>query len=230
MPNWCDNSAQFSHEDKSKIDLIEKALQAEEKQVFNAIRPMPESESENWYDWNVNNWGTKWDASVHEWERRDDNTIWMTFDTAWAPPTALYDFMNEQGYDVSAYYNEGGMAFCGKYEQGFDDCYEYDITDTDSLDQIPEDIADYACLEDSREYWESEQEAEREQAEYEATVTEWFDKDVPPAYVGQYEVKDNAVNWPFYHMAWFDGKVWTIDGKEIEIGGWRGLKENPNGA
>jgi hypothetical protein len=230
MPNWCDNSAQFSHEDKSKIDLIETNLKSNKIQIFNTIYPNPSGEWD--YDWSVNNWGTKWDASIHDWERQDDNTIWVSFDSAWSPPINLYEFMTREGYDVSAYYNEGGMAFCGKYEQGFDDCYEYDITDSDSIDQIPEDIVDYACIQDAREYWESEQEADRERAEYEATVTEWFDGDVKPIRVGNYEATDPKFpNWPFTEMATWDGKKWVNgDGKKIKVGKWRGLKEEFNGA
>jgi len=156
MPNWCDNSVTIFSQNKDQIDAIEVALTTEDKDFFSVIRPRPESEEDNWYDWNVNNWGTKWSPSVHAWERQDDNTIWVSFDSAWAPPTALYDYMHMNDYDVTAYYNEGGMGFVGKYSDGYDDYHEYDISDRESIEQIPEDIVDYADLMNYHEDWVSE--------------------------------------------------------------------------
>lgn len=49
----------------------------------------------NWYDWNVRNWGTKWDVAVHDDEKypdthmtdEGDEYISYSFNTAWSPPT-----------------------------------------------------------------------------------------------------------------------------------------------
>jgi Ferredoxin-like domain in Api92-like protein len=63
---------------------------------FNKIVPMPSNifrgnlgdaekkihGENNWYDWSVNNWGTKWNAV--ESQKIDDYTV--QFDTAWAMP------------------------------------------------------------------------------------------------------------------------------------------------
>jgi len=154
MPNWCDNSVTITA-DKEKIDVIEAALNSDSKQLFNAIRPNPSGEWQ--YEWSVNNWGTKWDASVHDWNREDDNTIWISFDSAWAPPTILYEFMVEEGgYDVRAYYWESGMGFVGKFEDGYDDYYDYDISDRESIESLPEDVVDYADLMTWHEEWVEE--------------------------------------------------------------------------
>ena len=66
MPNWCDNSLTITAS-KEKIDAIEAGLKLQEKVLFQTIRPRPESEEESWYEWNVNNWGTKWEASVYDY-------------------------------------------------------------------------------------------------------------------------------------------------------------------
>jgi hypothetical protein len=148
MPNWCDNSLTISNSDKTKIDGLEKILaDKDNQQVFQFLRPRPADQEENWYDWNINNWGTKWDASVHDWGRDDDNEIWISFDSAWSPPTTLYEFLLESGWDVSAYYHEGGMGYCGKFttEDG-DEYYEYDMSDRSSIEELPEDIENYAGL------------------------------------------------------------------------------------
>ena len=145
MPNWCDNSVTITA-DKEKIDVIENALKTKEQDFFAAIRPRPLSEEDNWYSWNVENWGTKWSPSIVDYEREDDTTIWITFESAWAPPIALYEFMHDEGYTVSALYSECGMCFIGKFEHGQDDCYEYDLTDLESIESIPEDLVDYGNL------------------------------------------------------------------------------------
>jgi hypothetical protein len=134
-------------------------LKSEDKDFFSAVRPRPLTE-ENWYEWNVNNWGTKWSPSVYDFNREDDNTIWVSFDSAWSPPVSLYEFMNEEGYDVRAYYHESGMGFVGKFEDGFDDYYEYDISELESLEQLPEDLVEYADLMTWHENWVEENQEE----------------------------------------------------------------------
>lgn len=169
MPNWCYNSATLYNEDKSVIDGLEQELSKEDAQPLNYLRPNPSGEWE--YDWCVSNWGTKWDVSPHDWEREDDNTIVMHFDSAWAPPTVLYDFLNENGWSVRAYYHEPGMAFAGRYEDGSDDFYEYDITDRESCENLPEDILDFAGIMDDVDRYEEEQyeESTEQQEPYETT-------------------------------------------------------------
>ena len=64
----------------------------------------------------------------------------------------------------------------------------------------------------------------------EPAKTEWFDKDVKPAYKGEYEVVYDA-EWPMsgMGMAEWTGRTWKQDGKKLAIKQWRGLTENING-
>ena len=162
MPNWCNNSITISHPDVEKIDAIEKELNKSDNDcaICNLIHPRPASEEDNWYDWNVQNWGTKWDLSIHDdTYERDGNTISFDFDSAWAPPIALYEYMIEQGYDIRAYYHEGGMAFCGKFEDGCDYYYEYEWN-RESIEELPEDLLDYTGVLDYFDDCEKENEEE----------------------------------------------------------------------
>jgi hypothetical protein len=44
--------------------------------------------ADNWYDFNINQYGTKWDAySVQDLITNDDGSITYRFDTAWSPPS-----------------------------------------------------------------------------------------------------------------------------------------------
>ena len=229
MPNWCDNTLTITHPNKSKLDTIETALSDKTNQaLFNTILPNPSGEWD--YEWSVNNWGTKWEASVHDWERQDDNTIWVSFDSAWSPPTQLYEFMEAvEGYTVVAMYWESGMGFCGRFADGYDDYYDYDITDIDTINSLPEELLDFTDLLNRHEDWVADTEAEEEYQEYLMTVTDWYPVDVNPARVGEYEVtEEGSPNWPFYKKVLWDGKNWTLDGKKYKVGTWRGLREDPN--
>ena len=157
MPNWCDNTLTITHPDKSKIDTIEKVLSDKDSEegLFSTILPNPTGEWD--YDWSVNNWGTKWDASIIDWERQDDNTIWISFDSAWSPPLALYEFMERNGYEVDAMYHEPGMGFCGRYVDGYDDFFEYDLSNKESIEAIPEELLDYTDLMNVHEDWIADQ-------------------------------------------------------------------------
>jgi hypothetical protein len=167
MPNWCDNSITLSNSDKTKIDALEEELNKENENgrsdanVFNHLRPRPLEEEENWYDWNVNHWGTKWDADIYDSSRQDDNTIYISCGTAWAPPIHLYEYLVENGWQVNALYHEPGMGFCGTYDNEIgDNYYEYDITDLESIEALPEDCIEFGGLREEHEYWKENQEEE----------------------------------------------------------------------
>ena len=101
MPNWCDNSAVITHKDKSKLEELRE--QAEQNTLFGFVLPEPDYDKvkvksahpeisgkefanpkEAWWDWRVQNWGTKWEADFDTgFEFDEDLTLW--FDTAWAP-------------------------------------------------------------------------------------------------------------------------------------------------
>jgi hypothetical protein len=222
MPNWCYNTATFSHEDKTKIDALETELQKEDTEPLNHLCPNPAGEWQ--YEWSVNNWGTKWDVTPHDWERVDDNTIQMNFDSAWSPPLALYEFLEGEGWTVSAMYHEPGMGFVGAWQDGFDDYYEIDWTDRGSLENLPSDLADFANVWDDLERYEEEQ-FEEKMAELERT--EWFDVSVKPTLVGRYEVTTTA--WAFPQYSNWDGEKWgRWEGDDAVITQWRGLVEEYN--
>ena len=93
---------------------------------FNKIIPEPEAVGESWYDWRVQNWGTKW--SGYDGRFNDDQTA-FTFDTAWSPPLPIIKKLAEiTGQTFILGYIEEGMFFCGKYtaspEEDYDEYYD----------------------------------------------------------------------------------------------------------
>lgn len=47
----------------------------------------------SWYSWCNANWGTKWNAYSHDYERSTDNVLF--FETAWAPPVPVIQKLSE---------------------------------------------------------------------------------------------------------------------------------------
>jgi hypothetical protein len=88
----------------------------------------------NWYDWCVNNWGTKWnaggdnDAMQVDYDEDVDNqgTALFQFDTAWAPPLGVLEKLMETHPELSieCRYHEPGVGFFGVWTDGSDRCYE----------------------------------------------------------------------------------------------------------
>lgn len=153
MPNWCENSLNISHTDKSKIDELEAVLSQKDPNVFQFLRPRPADQEENWYDWNIEHWGTKWDITPHHFERVTENAIFLTFDSAWNPPVALYDYLSEQGWMIYALYHEGGMGFAGRYEDGVDDYYEYSFDSEESIEALPTDLIEFGGIWENYEFY-----------------------------------------------------------------------------
>ena len=118
--------------------------------------------AKDWYDWNINNWGTKWDFALENIDRPDPNTVTAAFDTAWAPPIDAYRKLCALGFEIEAMYYEPGMCFVGKFtgdeDSTDDECYEYaGETSATVREAIGEELDDYFGIsEEMRQYEEEE--------------------------------------------------------------------------
>jgi hypothetical protein len=103
---------------------------------------------DNWYDWNIRNWGCKWDVAISDNEDfRDtsmdelkDGGVQYNFDTAWSPPSEAIEKLSTQHPNLTfkLYYEEeqgwgGEIEYTngeGKTILEYDDkCHECDETD-----------------------------------------------------------------------------------------------------
>ena len=131
MANYCDNFLCVEGNPDTLKSILEFVRSDSNLFDFDKIVPMPahiyqgpvgpkERElygENNWYDWSLNNWGTKENskyAEVHD-------TV-IQFSTAWSPCdsviSTLAKMFPEMRFKYSFY--ETGMCFCGKrvYENG----------------------------------------------------------------------------------------------------------------
>lgn len=69
---------------------------------------------DNWYDWQLNNWGTKWDADTINIDS-DEATLGISYCTAWSPNEAWVKYAATQFPELKFYlsYEEPGCNFCG---------------------------------------------------------------------------------------------------------------------
>lgn len=67
----------------------------------------------NWYDWNIKNWGTKWNASDSE-----EKGGKITFQTAWSPPVPVILATSKQfpKLEFVLRFWEGGAGFQGIFK------------------------------------------------------------------------------------------------------------------
>lgn len=128
MPNWCSNEVTITYNKETRnsntfIQELEKYIDENGGSFFQYLRPMPEYMAridDTWYDWRTQNWGCKWDACETHivYSNYLMNTITLQFETPWAPPVELYNFLSELGFKVSATFSEPMMNFKGTYELG----------------------------------------------------------------------------------------------------------------
>ena len=187
MPNWCNNSVEIRHTDPAMIKRAHDAL--ERGEFLNEFHPVPpdlkivagrvgddeDAEQQalvlqenanrakygytNWYDWCVNEWGTKWDVGDEgSATLNEDGSLTASFDSAWAPPIEAYRVLEDLGFEIKAYYFEGGMMFAGIYEDGDDDYYEVgSMNSSEAFDLLPEDLNEMFGISEQIEQYESEE-------------------------------------------------------------------------
>ena len=91
-----------------------------------------------WYDWNCDNWGTKWDASEVDIQDHAADHKQITFSTPWSPPIPVLISLSEQ-------YPNLHIELEWEEEQGFGGTFVFtngEATETDYYD-IPSSHADY---------------------------------------------------------------------------------------
>jgi hypothetical protein len=120
----------------------------------------------NWYDYCVNEWGTKWDvgdqgaSDIHP----DGKVLHTVFDSAWSPPINAYEKLLELGFTVNAMYFESGMGFAGIYDNGSDDCYSDWGDSRGAKATLPQELDDCFAISESQAEYEDENEE----------LTEWI--------------------------------------------------------
>jgi len=197
MPNWCSNHVTVRGTDPVEIERLSQAFA--DGKFCNAVRPIPEELNNpdtgsfggdnaedkvqlraelvakygysGWYDWCVANWGTKWDVGDDSNLELDEDGLGFSgsFDSAWSPPIGVMEALTEQGFEVTLYYYEPGMGFCGKWQDGDDEYIEYTDENSETVRAaIGDELDDMFGISESMADYEAENEEEEEE------LTEWI--------------------------------------------------------
>jgi hypothetical protein len=118
MPNWCNDSLTVTGP-RPDLDAFIKAAKGKDdgKKLdlcFNSLVPIP-AEKE-WYDWNIENWGTKWEPDSVSFN--DEGTrLDYSFATAWCPPLELLQKVSAKfpTLEFVIIFDESGNGSYGKY-------------------------------------------------------------------------------------------------------------------
>lgn len=158
MPNWCQNTLSIKGT-KEQIVNFNKRYLPNETFSFENIIPSPQTIEEcpedyiihsereanrhllywdptqprnwfNWYDWNCNYWGCKWNATTISVEQNEDS-IKIFFETPWDPPIPVIEKLIEDNPQLEIEY-ESHTHYDAELEQ--------------SIGQTDESIAFYDAL------------------------------------------------------------------------------------
>jgi len=174
MPNWCNNTVEIYHDDPAMLERVRKAFNGDG--LLQEFIPVPKELSDavangstneeliakygysDWYGFCVANWGTKWDVNADGQPAQDiEGGLILSFDSAWAPPTNAYERLMEMGFRIYATYAESGMCFCGIWDNGDDNYFEYsDMSAAEVAETLPPELDEAYCISESMAEWEAE--------------------------------------------------------------------------
>ena len=196
MPNWCDNNVNISGPKKIIKQIQETNLSLQKlfpcpaelndtisgtmgngKKEQNCFKIQQNNNlkkygAKDWYDWNVSNWGTKWDIDpsyLEVTENKKQSSLQASFTSAWGPPLEAFKNLARKypNINITLHYIETGASFAGTYRYTSDG-QEYDqYIDYRSLDEL-EDFAkdnDNYLAESEVEYIRQREEEEKADAE-----------------------------------------------------------------
>jgi hypothetical protein len=154
MPNWCENYFEFRVPTSSSkrftnfVDAFNSKQDYFNHGLLQLLCPMPEHQPDvdkpnafyalggigkdeeiiygknNWYDWSIQNWGTKWDLDLESITYNvDGDYVYFKGNafSAWSPP--FQAFLNSS-FEFSLYYAEPSMNFFGYADLHGDSTYE----------------------------------------------------------------------------------------------------------
>ena len=140
MPNWVFNTLSVRG-DKADLEKFAEEMAKPNPRLdyqasfsFNNIVPMPEEALSNpdwdWWNWNVSNWGVKWDCSDANILDFTEDEILYEFNTPWDSVTRLmyslaqkyphleimYEYEEEQGWGGEIVFKDGVIAYEAEWD------------------------------------------------------------------------------------------------------------------
>tara|TARA_R100001163_G_C5036850_1_gene175833 strand:+ start:699 stop:1106 length:408 start_codon:yes stop_codon:yes gene_type:complete len=116
MPNWVHTTIQ-AEGDRKDLDQFVNFSKSEGREFdFDKYIPRPVEKDDDWYNWNCDNWGTKWNANYVEWDDETEDHLMVRFETAWSR------ISNELWEAIKAKFPALKFTFEADEEAGFFHC------------------------------------------------------------------------------------------------------------
>ncbi len=120
MPNHVTNTIELYADEEGFVERVLEEIKGEEEGQyidFDKIIPQPDNlftgnlgteerrdcvakGIPNWWDWNIQNWGTKWNAYAQSYTGPEYGVATLQFDTAWSPPLPIIAALKEKYPDL----------------------------------------------------------------------------------------------------------------------------------
>ena len=113
MPNWCFNELKIDTEEPKVLERFKRKAKAKDTALsLNKLHPEPKGV--DWYEWRLQNWGTKWDVEAMLEDYSEDYLLY-TFDSAWSPPVEWLEYVAKQYPQLQfrLKFDESGVGFFG---------------------------------------------------------------------------------------------------------------------
>lgn len=160
MPNWCFNRLTLTLPTPKRWEPIEMRqtrweifrnlkykfenfhynIENKQSEFFHIIKPRPKEENDNWENWNLCNWGSKWEPKFYKFQIKD-NTINCIFETPWSNPYAIYIYLQRLNFEIEychASYENCDYGWGGTI---WDESHYYEVLDT-SFEELNEHLKD----------------------------------------------------------------------------------------
>lgn len=112
---------------------------------------------DDWYDWRVANWGTKWTGSDADAARYHDNLLLIAYETAWTPPEGVFATLRNtyknlhiingsdlEGFDGGVDVTDGGVNSFHTYFTSYSsveiEVYDEPASDSTDTDNAKRDV------------------------------------------------------------------------------------------
>lgn len=130
-PNWCHNKLTVTGDPETITEFVDAVKTEEQPLSFEKIAPR--DAGDDWYEWSLKNWGTKWDASFGSVfcafgspdavipDKRvsiiQPGSAFYAFETAWSPPLPVIETASKiwPGLRFELSYGEPGNDYAGKF-------------------------------------------------------------------------------------------------------------------
>ena len=221
MPSWCVNHVTIFSEKPQLLTQLRVALETSQD-LFGQFFPRPAQfdAEDKWYDWDMQNWGTKWDASPQKIQWHGDETTFEIL-TAWDPPVIFYQRLEALGYEVDAFYLIEDFKTLGHYTKGEHQPFDFSNVQLEELEQeLPgwaEPVFGVATNSRLKTMQTSQFDLSKPYPR-----TPWFSPDLMPVRDGFYEVRtanSEGELSPPRRLSWRQGK-WDLS---VYVAYWRGI-------